>query len=69
MPLHRYKERNQTGAFIAVADPFNIAYEIGKEIKVSEPGGVGHAAERKHHTFTTSIRIYVIKKMPLKISN
>lgn len=39
------KLRNQTGAYIAIADPFYIAYEVGKEIKKSEPGGVGHAAE------------------------
>lgn len=39
------KLRNETGAFLSIADPFYIAKQIGKEIKVSEPGGVGHAAE------------------------
>jgi creatinine amidohydrolase len=39
------KLRNQTGAYIAIADPFYIAYEVGREVKKSEPGGVGHAAE------------------------
>ncbi|WP_261133950.1 creatininase family protein [Bacillus sp. Marseille-Q3570] len=39
------KLRNQTGAFIALADPFYIADQIGRELKKSGPGGVGHAAE------------------------
>jgi creatinine amidohydrolase len=39
------KLRNETGAFLALADPFYIADQIGREIRESEPGGVGHAAE------------------------
>jgi creatinine amidohydrolase len=39
------KLRNETGAFMAVVDPFYIADQIGRELKKSEPGGVGHAAE------------------------
>lgn len=39
------KLRNETGAFVAIADPFYIAKEVGHQVKVSEPGGVGHAAE------------------------
>ncbi|MBO8157385.1 MAG: creatininase family protein [Bacillaceae bacterium] len=39
------KLRNETGAFLTIVDPFYIGSEIGKKIKKSEPGGVGHAAE------------------------
>lgn len=39
------KLRNETGAYISVLDPFYIASDIAKEIRRSEPGGVGHAAE------------------------
>ncbi|GAK03881.1 creatinine amidohydrolase [Geomicrobium sp. JCM 19037] len=39
------KVRNHTGAYISVIDPFYIAKEIAVEIRQSEPGGVGHAAE------------------------
>jgi creatinine amidohydrolase len=39
------KLRNETGAFIAIADPFYIADQIGRKVKKSGPGGVGHAAE------------------------
>jgi creatinine amidohydrolase len=39
------KLRNKTGAFVCIADPFYIAENIGKEIRKSEPGGVGHADE------------------------
>lgn len=39
------KLRNKTGAFLCIADPFYIAESIGKEIRKSEPGGVGHADE------------------------
>ena len=42
---HVFKLRNKTGAFICIADPFYIAEGIGKEIRKSEPGGVGHADE------------------------
>ncbi|MBM7713348.1 creatininase family protein [Siminovitchia sp. FSL H7-0308] len=48
------KLRNETGAYISILDPFYVAYEIGKEIKVSEPGGVGHAAEME-----TSHMLYI----------
>ncbi|HEY4553327.1 MAG TPA: creatininase family protein [Bacillaceae bacterium] len=39
------KLRNETGAFLAIADPFYIAKKIGHKIKKSEPGGAGHADE------------------------
>ncbi|MBT2644691.1 creatininase family protein [Bacillus sp. ISL-41] len=39
------KLRNETGAFLAIADPFYIADQVGRKVKKSEPGGVGHAAE------------------------
>jgi creatinine amidohydrolase len=37
--------RNQTGAFISIADPFYINSEKGKEISEVDPGGIGHAEE------------------------
>ncbi|MBS4214241.1 creatininase family protein [Neobacillus rhizophilus] len=39
------KLRNRTGAFIAIADPFYIAEQVGRRIRLSEAGGIGHAAE------------------------
>ncbi|QKG84205.1 creatininase family protein [Kroppenstedtia pulmonis] len=39
------KLRNHTGALVSIVDPFYIAEEIGRKIRRSEPGGVGHAAE------------------------
>ncbi|MDN4074148.1 MULTISPECIES: creatininase family protein [Fictibacillus] len=39
------KLRNKTGAFICIVDPFYFAESIGKKIRKSEPGGVGHADE------------------------
>lgn len=37
--------RNRTGAFIAIADPFYINAQKGKELSEVEPGGLGHAEE------------------------
>lgn len=37
--------RNQTGAFIGIADPFYINAVAGKELSDVEPGGIGHAEE------------------------
>lgn len=37
--------RNKTGAFLAIADPFYLNSEKGKELRKSEPGGLGHAEE------------------------
>jgi creatinine amidohydrolase len=37
--------REQTGAYVAVADPFFIGDRIGREVRESEPGGLGHADE------------------------
>lgn len=39
------KVRNKTGAFLAIADPFYINMEKGKEISEVDPGGIGHAEE------------------------
>lgn len=39
------KLRNHTGAFLAVVDPFYMNAEKGKELRESEPGGIGHAEE------------------------
>ncbi|WP_175384383.1 creatininase family protein [Bacillus sp. FJAT-27225] len=52
------KLRNETGAFLAIADPFYIAEQIGKKIKKSEPGGVGHAAEME-----TSHMLYILPEL------
>lgn len=37
--------RNKTGAFIPIVDPFYFNYEAGKQLRKSEPGGIGHAEE------------------------
>lgn len=37
--------RERTGAYVAVADPFFIGDRIGREVRESEPGGLGHADE------------------------
>lgn len=37
--------RNQTGAFIGIADPFYINAIAGKELSDVKPGGIGHAEE------------------------
>jgi len=37
--------RNETGAYVAVVDPFYIGDQIGRALRTSEPGGIGHAAE------------------------
>jgi creatinine amidohydrolase len=39
------KIRNSTGAFVGIVDPFFFGETIGREIRTSEPGGVGHADE------------------------
>lgn len=39
------KVRNKTGAFLAIADPFYINAEKGKELSEVDPGGIGHAEE------------------------
>ncbi|WP_163969684.1 creatininase family protein [Oceanobacillus halotolerans] len=39
------KVRNKTGAFMAIADPFYINAEKGKELSEVEEGGIGHAEE------------------------
>ncbi|MEC5423373.1 creatininase family protein [Virgibacillus sp. C22-A2] len=39
------KVRNKTGAFLAIADPFYINAEKGKELSEVEEGGIGHAEE------------------------
>lgn len=39
------KVRNKTGAFIAIADPFYINAEKGRELSEVEAGGIGHAEE------------------------
>lgn len=39
------KVRNKTGAFLAIADPFYINAEKGKELSEVESGGIGHAEE------------------------
>lgn len=48
------KLRNETGAYLVIADPFYIAKEVGYKVKASEPGGVGHAAEME-----TSHMLYI----------
>ncbi|MGE5654873.1 MAG: creatininase family protein [Bacillota bacterium] len=37
--------RNQTGALMVIADPFYVGELAGRQIRTSEPGGVGHADE------------------------
>lgn len=37
--------RNRTGAFLAIADPFYINANKGREISNVDPGGIGHAEE------------------------
>lgn len=39
------KVRNRTGAFLAIADPFYINAEKGKELSEVAEGGIGHAEE------------------------
>lgn len=42
---HQAEGAEQTGAYVAVADPFFIGDRIGCEVRESEPGGLGHADE------------------------
>lgn len=37
--------RNQTGALVVIADPFYVGEMAGRQLRTSEPGGVGHADE------------------------
>ncbi|SOC43755.1 creatinine amidohydrolase [Salinicoccus kekensis] len=37
--------RNNTGAFVGIADPFYINAVAGRELSEVEPGGIGHAEE------------------------
>lgn len=37
--------RNKTGAFLPIVDPFYFNSEIGKALRQSAPGGIGHAEE------------------------
>ncbi|MFA1821818.1 creatininase family protein [Virgibacillus oceani] len=39
------KVRNKTGAFMAIADPFYINAQKGKELSEVDEGGIGHAEE------------------------
>ncbi|QSO49310.1 creatininase family protein [Alicyclobacillus mengziensis] len=39
------KVRNSTGAYVAIVDPFYIGDTVAREIRTSEPGGIGHADE------------------------
>jgi len=36
---------DRTGAYVAVADPYEIGTRIGQELRESGPGGLGHADE------------------------
>jgi creatinine amidohydrolase len=37
--------RNETGAFVTIADPFYIGDTVSRAIRESPPGGIGHAEE------------------------
>jgi len=37
--------RNETGAYVTIADPFFLADQVSREIIDSPPGGIGHAEE------------------------
>ena len=37
--------RNETGAYVTIADPFFIGDTVSRKIRESPPGGIGHAEE------------------------
>jgi creatinine amidohydrolase len=37
--------RNETGAYVTIADPFYIGDTVSRKIRESPPGGIGHAEE------------------------
>lgn len=52
------KVRNATGAYVAIVDPFYIGDTVAREIRTSEPGGIGHADELE-----TSHMLYICPEL------
>ena len=40
-----WRVREDTDAYVAIVDPFYIGDTVGRQIRTSEPGGIGHADE------------------------
>jgi creatinine amidohydrolase len=50
--------RNETGAYVTIADPFFLAETASREIRESPPGGIGHAEELE-----TSHMMYIFPEL------
>jgi creatinine amidohydrolase len=50
--------RNETGAYVTLADPFYIGDTMSREIRESPPGGIGHAEELE-----TSHMMYIFPEL------
>lgn len=50
--------RNETGAYVTIADPFYIGDTMSREIRESPPGGIGHAEELE-----TSHMMYIFPEL------
>jgi creatinine amidohydrolase len=63
--------RNETGAYVTIADPFFLADTVSREIMESPPGGIGHAEELETshmmHIFPDLVNIKkAVKNLPHK---
>jgi len=63
--------RNETGAYVTIADPFFLAETTAREIRESPPGGIGHAEELETshmmHIFPELVDIKkAVKNLPKK---
>ena len=50
--------RNETGAYVTIADPFFIGDTVSRKIRESPPGGIGHAEELE-----TSHMMYIFPEL------
>ena len=63
--------RNETGAYVTIADPFYLGDTVSRKIKESPPGGVGHAEELETshmmHIYPELVNIKkAVKNLPRK---
>ncbi len=63
--------RNETGAYVTIADPFYLADTVSREIKESPPGAIGHAEELETshmmHIFPDLVNLKkAVKNLPRK---
>jgi creatinine amidohydrolase len=71
MQIATSRIRNETGAYVTIADPFYIGDTVSRQIRESPPGGIGHAEELETshmmHIFPELVDIKkAVKNLPHK---